>query len=400
MNKPIIELSIQVLNGLRVVYASPNVDLLRITAKNPWTDEVYSLNIAPNTLFHVDIHYPCPWMIDLYYKDERLASVQLNYKGQSMALKAASTALGDALAWIPVVQAWIEKEDLNQVFLLSNWKKIFNPAKYPKISWLDNEEQYRKVGDEGKAFCFGISRLPEFANNPRLNYANPIIWKETNMIDIQNHTFGVDLIERKPHLVPLRPDRLVKEKYITICNAGSQRLKHVLKPKTWTALIKKCKDLGYKVVSVGNHISYLPEVYSGNSPEIYQAMALIRDAEFHIGLSSGSSWLAWAYDTPVLMLGNFTDPGFEFTTNIVRVIDKSGNWGVFNDSTKPWIAELNYDPYEDNFELARRISSSHALQGLDLLVSKIQRQDTTGEFITETGHIEKIKKLGKSLLKG
>jgi autotransporter strand-loop-strand O-heptosyltransferase len=54
----------------------------------------------------------------------------------------------------------------------------------------------------------------------------------------------------------------------------------------------------------------------------------ILSSRLFIGLSSGLSWLAWAYDVPVVMISNFTKSWNEF--DCYRVDNPAGCNGCFN----------------------------------------------------------------------
>jgi autotransporter strand-loop-strand O-heptosyltransferase len=58
-------------------------------------------------------------------------------------------------------------------------------------------------------------------------------------------------------------------------------------------------------------------------------MTTIYNSRFFIGLSSGLSWLAWALDTPVIMIANFTDENHEFKCH--RVTNTNVCHGCWND---------------------------------------------------------------------
>ncbi len=387
-----IRLDIKVVNGLRIAYDSDKYKSLKFVCTNPYTGHSYSGIVEPKKEFHVDIHYLCPWKIQIFHEEVNLADFEINYKDSEVGFRFASTALGDTLAWVPVLQAWIEKNEPSKVYLHTTWNHLFDKSKYPKITWLDNADQFKNVPPLRLFHTVGISRDHIKSINSELNHATPTNWKETNMIDTQNYAFGVEPIQRKPELIQLPPERMVKDKYVTMCNESSQKIKHLLKPKVWLALIEELKRKGYEVVTVGNKSNIFSGVIQGNAGEIQKAMILIRDAEFHIGLSSGLSWVAWAYNKQVLMLGNFTDMGYEFNTNLLRVIDKSGTWGIFNDSAVPWIPEYGYDPEEDNVQLARRISTEHALKGLDILIQRMEQNPNgfPGIFVTEDYKVHDI----------
>lgn len=60
-----------------------------------------------------------------------------------------------------------------------------------------------------------------------------------------------------------------------------------------------------------NHIPYGAEDFTGNLP-LAERIALLRHADFFIGLGSGLSWLAWSCRIPVVLISGFSLPGYEF----------------------------------------------------------------------------------------
>ena len=57
---------------------------------------------------------------------------------------------------------------------------------------------------------------------------------------------------------------------------------------------------------------------SGES-DLIKVAGLIKHAEFHMGVSSGLSWLAWAVDTHVVMVSDSTPKFHEFESDITRI---------------------------------------------------------------------------------
>ena len=48
-------------------------------------------------------------------------------------------------------------------------------------------------------------------------------------------------------------------------------------------------------------------------------MVDIKHADFHLGVSSGLSWLSWGLDTHTVMISDVTPNFHEFQTNITRL---------------------------------------------------------------------------------
>jgi len=392
-----IQLDIKLINGLRLAYDSPNYSSLFIKALNPITNELYKQKLKPKEPFMVDIHYLTPWKISFERKGKEVANLQISYVGAEVGLRFATSALGDTLAWVPIVEEWIRVNNPSKVYLYTNWNRIFDKSKYSnKIIWLDDAEDFNQVPNLRVFYVVGISRCHEKMLDPRTNHATPTNWKTTNMINTINYAFNVEPVERKPHLQPLEARLPINQKFVTLCPAASQKIKHWLNPKGWMSIIHKLNQLGYKVVVVGNTPNYLPDTIDGVGPDIFQAMAYIKNAEFHIGLSSGLSWVAWAYNKPVLMIGNFTDPGYEFTSNVIRVYKDSNQAGLFNNSSIPWEPIWQYDPFNDNVSLAREITGDHALKGLDKMLEHVTQNKPieTGYSVLEDGTLRPTNVLG------
>ena len=388
-----INLNIELAGGLKLTYYSQKHPFLFARCTNPYTNESYLRTLYPGVTGYIRIHYFCPWRIELFDPLNTYIDITLNYENCIAGFLFASSALGDTLAWVPLINDWAERNNVQKIYVKTNWNFLFDKNEYPKIVWLEDSDQFLNIPGLRLIHTVGHAPNPEILKNKRLNHATAVNWQETNMFDSQNYSLGLPSQEIKPKLTQLPPERLINKPYVTICKEASQKIKHILNPQAWLALSYRLKELGYEVVSVGNQPSIIPEVVNSNGTSFDKVMRLIRDAEFHIGVSSGLSWLAWAYNKHVLMLGNFTHPGYEFSSKVVRVIDQSLSWGLFNDPHTPWVPEWQFDPENDNVQIARRISAAHALKGLDTLISLKKSNSMEGLYITEDFQLHKIEKL-------
>ena len=66
-------------------------------------------------------------------------------------------------------------------------------------------------------------------------------------------------------------------------------------------------------IAAANDRILMAEDFTGNRP-LQERLSLLHHADFFIGLGSGLSWLAWAADTPVVMISGFSHPSTEFHT--------------------------------------------------------------------------------------
>jgi autotransporter strand-loop-strand O-heptosyltransferase len=89
----------------------------------------------------------------------------------------------------------------------------------------------------------------------------------------------------------------------------------------------------------------------------------MKHADFFVGLSSGLSWLAWASNTPVVMISGFTLPDNEFATPY-RIINYHTCNGCWNDPAHKfdhkdflWCPRHKDTPRQ--FECTRFITAEH-----------------------------------------
>ena len=100
----------------------------------------------------------------------------------------------------------------------------------------------------------------------------------------------------------------------------------------------------------------------------------LHHCKFFIGLPSGLSWLAWALNKPVLMVGNYSKPYSEFQDDVVRVYKEGPYTGIYNDTSidiqnKEW----NYNPYIECKDLSdwndiETIDTQDVFDGIDKLI--------------------------------
>jgi len=134
--------------------------------------------------------------------------------------------------------------------------------------------------------------------------------------------------------------RPIPEPYVCIGVQSSSQAKYWNNPDGWRGVVKFLKSLGYRVICIDqkpvygqgliwNHLPNGAEDETGDHP-LAERVRWLKHADFFIGLSSGLSWLAWAAETPVVMISGFTLPTNEFPA-AGRVINYHACNGCWND---------------------------------------------------------------------
>jgi autotransporter strand-loop-strand O-heptosyltransferase len=103
-----------------------------------------------------------------------------------------------------------------------------------------------------------------------------------------------------------------------------------------------------------------------------ERIALLRHADFFIGLSSGLSWLAWACGIPVVLISGFTLPICEFATPY-RVYSTHGCAGCWDEVAvnfdhRDFLWCPHFKGTERQYECTRLITGQQVVGHIDRLM--------------------------------
>ena len=132
---------------------------------------------------------------------------------------------------------------------------------------------------------------------------------------------------KKPTLTP--KSRIIKSNKITI---APESLKSIAQwdRDGWQSVVDFLVESGFEVFNVSYEDTLKLNNVKGyhGFDDINVSLNHILESRLFIGLSSGLSWLSWAYDVPVVMISGFTKEHNEF--ECFRVINKNVCNGCFN----------------------------------------------------------------------
>jgi autotransporter strand-loop-strand O-heptosyltransferase len=272
-------------------------------------------------------------------------------KKESTFIRFGSDSLGDSIAWLGVANHFRERFDVD-LTICSNWKSLFE-RDYPEINFVEDHDfeiktnpTYRKGGFDD-AYCVFYSKEgdplhPEYLGN-------------VNKLSLQNVAAGflgfipTDQKSVKTKLTSRIKGRPLKGKYVTISTQSTAQLKYWNFPGGWANLCMKLRKAGLTPVCVDQH-----EVFGngknmnaapkgavkrfGNDIGIDGVMNYIDHAEFHIGLSSGLTWLAWSQNKSVVCIQGLTNVEGGYHPNDWHMVE---NREVCNGC-------FNTDPFDKN----------------------------------------------------
>jgi autotransporter strand-loop-strand O-heptosyltransferase len=298
----------------------------------------------------------------------------INLDSQEINICNESGSLGDAIAWVPIVNE----------FALQKRKKVnyYTPHKelfineYPMINFYDYcEKPSDDEKDVYKIGCFNESD-----------------WKPYSLQEVASNILGIKHEEKK---CKLNFDKTKKsnfnKKYVCIATQSTAQCKYWNNKEGWTKVVSYLNSLGYDVVCIDKHYGYgakdvmniIPKNVidkTGDLP-LEDRINDLYHCEFFIGLGSGLSWLAWACEKSVVMISGFSDPKSEFYTPY-RVHNKNvcnSCWSdvncTFDRSNWLWC------PRDKNFECSREITFDMVKEKIDRCILDLENKNNDFEWL-------------------
>lgn len=184
---------------------------------------------------------------------------------------------------------------------------------------------------------------------PLIKFGSPERFDELKKILVVNNepmqksaarSLGLPDMVLTPKIDFIESPRRIKQKYVTLSVQSTLQNRYWNYKNGWDILIKELNSK-YKlsVVCVDRYSSFghgktfneMPrKAIDRTGIELKDAVSYMQYSEFHIGLSSGLSWLAHAVGKPVVIMKSATEDWFEFQNNAVTVNNESVCHGCLN----------------------------------------------------------------------
>ena len=275
-----------------------------------------------------------------------------------------SKALGDTLAWIPMVDEFRKKHQCE--LILSTFHNKMFEDQYTDIEFV---EPGSTVPNLYSMFALGLFYNEDGSINL---FKNPNNFREQPLQKMASDILGIDYKEVRP-LLPLK-DIEKDDKLITIAIHGTAQPKYWNNPKGWQDVVDWLNSRGYTV----KLLSREDDNYMGNkhpngiikhpAGTLESVMDEMRKSKAFIGIGSGLSWLSWGLGTKTVLISGFSYDWAEMQ-DCVRIAppkDKCG--GCFN-RMKLDAGDWNWCPdhkgTERQFECTKSITSEMVIKELE-----------------------------------
>jgi autotransporter strand-loop-strand O-heptosyltransferase len=255
------------------------------------------------------------WYTDWFIKvtdlnDELVFSDKFSIKNKVIYIKLDAFALGDSIAWIPYIEYFRLVNECTVI--CSTFHNEIFISSYPNIIFVKPNSVVENIYAQ---YYIGAD------NSDNILYA-PIKSDRFPLQMVASSSLGLKWKEIKPDLTTLCKfsKRRIPSKYVTLSEFGSSNVKYWKYENGWQDIVNYLTSIGYTVVVISKEKTNLVNVIdlSGDYP-LKDRIIDIYYADYHFGVSSGLSWLAWSLNTHVVMISDVTPVWHEFKSNITRI---------------------------------------------------------------------------------
>lgn len=233
-------------------------------------------------------------------------------EGLDVLVHLDSFCLGDTVCFSSLLDAFAERYRPRKIKVSTFWPELFESDRYEFVAaTADVHLEVDKLVNIG------------FQKDDITHVRNGLVWGTKDIMGLSQDTpLG------RP---PVRPMRF--EKKANKISVGTESLKSIARwdrPGGWREVAQRLRARGFEVHNVSHEKGEEIEgvVYHNGNDDVTAALGHMGESVMFIGLSSGLSWLAWAYGIPVVMVSGFTKTYNEFPC--YRVINERVCTGCFN----------------------------------------------------------------------
>jgi autotransporter strand-loop-strand O-heptosyltransferase len=341
---------------------------------------VFDATLAQGEIAASRRKYFVRFLLEVFDGERRVFSHAFDAQGRRVWMTLGSGALGDAIAWVPAIEAFRQRHGADVTVEMKPWLHSLFAEGYPALRFVSESPQHGPQAEQGEPIyaTYRVGFYSPFTDRDH----QPTDPRISSLQDFASYMLGVPAVERRTNIVVADRARIVPEPYVCIAAQASTQCKYWNNPAGWRTLVAHLKSRGYRVLCIDRDREYgLPgalntmpegaEDFTGERP-LQERASLLLHADFFIGLGSGLSWLAWAVGVPVVMISGFSHPGAEFRTPW-RIINFHACNSCYNDLAFEFGGDFSWCPRHANdalrYQCTTAITPGHVIRVVDELIA-------------------------------
>mgnify|MGYP001167615554 CR=1 FL=1 len=338
----------------------------------------YSNEISVGGWVACGIDYYVNWRVEgINVQTEEIEfEYEQDFTNKNIFIWFDSVALGDTLAWIPVVEEFRKKHNC-KMYCSTFWNDLVSDT-YPEITFITPE-----------------SGFMDFESSYRIGFfeeslQSPVDMKEVSLQGLCAGILGIkDFKETRCEIKIKEKEKdpqLLRKPYVCIGIQSTAQAKYWNYPGGWDKVVDFLSKKGYNIVCIDKHYSFGQGAYFNTSPKnvigrhertLDQTIATLNRAEFFIGLGSGLSWLAWALNKYVIMISGFSNPNSEFSSKCFRIHNDTVCNSCYNRhkfDPSDWIWCPDHKNTDRMFECTKNIEPVKVYDAIEEVIKLIDKK--------------------------
>lgn len=306
-------------------------------------------------------------------------------RGKRVLISLGSSSLGDSLAWVPALEDF-RLETGAQVIACSYHNEWF-ASRYPELEWVPPGTALRNL--------YACTEVGWYHHRCDVERPHPLLTPVDHRAEPLQATayrqLGLAPRERRPRLaLPIGP-RPIAEPYLCLGIHATAQAKYWNNPRGWQEVTSWARARGYRAMlasreAAGHMGNAHPEgVDRLPDYELATTATWLAHAAAFVGVGSGLSWLAWALETPAVLVSGFSEPWTEPREGVVRVEAPQGVCrGCFNrrrldPGNWHWCPDHAETPRA--YECSARIAPETVIAALDRTLAAKYQQEAGHEAV-------------------
>ena len=318
-------------------------------------------SVSLNTSYYRDLYYIVADHDNLDMKNFK--SGKLNV----VVIEIHSRALGDQIAWIPIVDLFQKKHNCH-VIVRCHFVELFENY-YPNLEFRKQYFEGDTIEDIEEVIADAVYVLGYAVNGYTNKDGLKVSPKDCRTLSLQEVAcaqLGIEYKETRPKF-ERDTEPLIKGKYICITTAAAGDFKFWHYPNGWQELTNYFAFRGYKVVHIGDTPFKLKNTIRKTGKLQWNSlMNYIQHAEFFVGLPSGLTVLSWGLGQTSYVIDGITKDFGYMQENVIKIQNKNVCNGCFNDSNFVYDGQPNYCPQDKNFECTKRITTGMVIEKIGI----------------------------------
>lgn len=336
------------------------------------SEVIFQGQINNNHWLRTSRKYYTPWKINVIKIEDNTLVFSHHYdcRDQRVYVALESKALGDTLAWLPLIETFRKKHGC--IMICSTFINQLFKDQYPEIHFVEpgftvhNLYAMYRIG-----WFYGKDGEIDYNKNVNNFQLQPLVQTCSDIL-------GLDYFQERPKIKHIELPKPLESDYVCIAVHATAQAKYWNNLTGWHEVVQFLTKRKLKVVLIsregkeymGNQV---PEGVIHLSPgPLDIVINYLRHAKMFIGIGSGLSWLSWAVGCKTCLISGFSYSYTEME-DVIRISPEtsvcSGCFNRYRLNASDWKWCPDHKDSPRMFECTTSISGKQVINTIEKLLT-------------------------------